>query len=560
SGNVGIGTTGPAQKFHVSGNSILDGKVGLGDSGDSALNATTLQVGVRSAHATTGVTATSENTIRIVQDGGNNIMTSLQFGQGNMTTAGVTALVGALQTSLTGNGLADLVFATKNATGDADVTERMRILSTGNVGIGTASPGAGLDVRANAGRIMGNALYFYGSGNHSDGMPYARLIESWGMRFANPDNRWVLSTAGSLLVGYQPAGTDYGSGNLLVSGNVGIGTTGPGANLDIQRVAGDSSDILRIGSNQNFYFGFARSNSTGALNIQGNQTGNNNIVLAPTSGNVGIGTTSPWRTLSVAGTVGFNSSLTQSSTGDYLCINTGTFEVSRGNGAACSTSSKRFKEQIVDLSYGLAAVLDLRPVSFIYKPEMNVSTSTRIGFIAEEMYETIPEVVNLDRDGLPSGIDYPTLTAVLAKAIQELSAKVENLQETSQSSGSFGLQTLIDALKQVGIYLEEGLVRVTQLIAEKVTAKRAVFEEVELKDKTTGVVYCIRVEGGVLTTSPGGCSAVSPEPTPVPSETGFVTEPELSSEPAPGAAPPPEETSPDADAVMDGGDAEAPAP
>ncbi|MDP3794713.1 MAG: hypothetical protein Q8R13_02165, partial [bacterium] len=47
-----------------------------------------------------------------------------------------------------------------------------------SVGIGTASPGAGLDVRANAGRIMGNTLYFYGSGNHSDGMPYARLIES----------------------------------------------------------------------------------------------------------------------------------------------------------------------------------------------------------------------------------------------------------------------------------------------------------------------------------------------------------------------------------------------
>jgi hypothetical protein len=41
------------------------------------------------------------------------------------------------------------------------------------------------------------------------------------------------------------------------------------------------------------YFDFFRSNATGALHVQGNQTGFNNICLAPTSGNVGIGTTSP---------------------------------------------------------------------------------------------------------------------------------------------------------------------------------------------------------------------------------------------------------------------------
>ena len=35
------------------------------------------------------------------------------------------------------------------------------------------------------------------------------------------------------------------------------------------------------------------------MSIQGNQTGNNNIVLAPTSGNVGIGTTGPGAKLHV---------------------------------------------------------------------------------------------------------------------------------------------------------------------------------------------------------------------------------------------------------------------
>jgi hypothetical protein len=98
----------------------------------------------------------------------------------------------------------------------------------------------------------------------------------------------------------QPTLTDSRM-TITSTGNVGIGTDSPNANLDIQRVAGDSNDILRLGSNQNYYFGFSRNTSNGALQIQGNQTGNNNISLAPTSGNVGIGTASPSHKLVVEG-------------------------------------------------------------------------------------------------------------------------------------------------------------------------------------------------------------------------------------------------------------------
>jgi hypothetical protein len=89
---------------------------------------------------------------------------------------------------------------------------------------------------------------------------------------------------------------------ITVSGsNVGIGTSSPSADLDIKRTAGDNNDILRVGSTDNYYHGFARSNTTGALSIQGNQTNFNNILLAPTSGNVGIGTTSPSDKLDIQG-------------------------------------------------------------------------------------------------------------------------------------------------------------------------------------------------------------------------------------------------------------------
>jgi hypothetical protein len=106
-------------------------------------------------------------------------------------------------------------------------TERMSIVSGGNVGIGTIPlSGIGLDVRTGNGRIQGNALYFYGSGvAPGDGLPYARLTEAYGIRFSSPDSTWVLSTAGSFLIGTSPAGQNWGSGNLIMSGNAGIGTT-----------------------------------------------------------------------------------------------------------------------------------------------------------------------------------------------------------------------------------------------------------------------------------------------------------------------------------------------
>jgi len=114
-----------------------------------------------------------------------------------------------------------------------------------------------------------------------------------GGQHASPFGIWLqVSDTSNLSVNYplllQPNG-----------GNVGIGTASPGANLDVQRVAGDSNDILRLGSNQNYYFGFSRNTSNGALQIQGNQTGYNNISFAPTSGNVGIGTTAPQSKLQI---------------------------------------------------------------------------------------------------------------------------------------------------------------------------------------------------------------------------------------------------------------------
>jgi len=167
------------------------------------------------------------------------------------------------------------------------------------------------------------------------------------------------------------------------------------------------------------------------------------------NGNVGIGTTSPWRTFSVAGTVGFSSTLTSSATGDYLCINTDTYEVSRGAGSICTTSSERYKENFEELAYGLDSVLKLHPISFEYKPELNIGPGRRIGFTAEEVINVIPEAVVLDKEGLPSGVEYEKLTAVLAKAIQELYQKIISLfdKDKEQDQRIAELEARINALE-----------------------------------------------------------------------------------------------------------------
>lgn len=89
------------------------------------------------------------------------------------------------------------------------------------------------------------------------------------------------------------------------------------------------------------------------------------------------------------------------------------------------TSSARFKDNIVDCPYGLTDVLAMQPRAFDYKYEDHKHD---VGFVAEELVGVIPEVVGLDKDGIPEAVMYDRLTAVLCKAIQDLNDKVEALE------------------------------------------------------------------------------------------------------------------------------------
>jgi hypothetical protein len=228
-------------------------------------------------------------------------------------------------------------------------------------------------------------------------------------------------------------------------------------------------------------------------------------------GATGIATTSPWRTFSVNGTVGFSSSLGSGTTGNYLCINTSTYEVT--SGTTCSASSARFKENIADLPYGLAEVMRLRPVFYNYKQEFNPDTSRRVGFIAEEVDGVIPEIVAHDKEGRAEAVAYDNLVAVLAHAIQEQQMSIEGIEEqlgtAEGGEGASFPDRVAAALESFGIQIGQGVSRFTALVAESLTiGSREKPSGITLYDEMTGDPYCLKVSNGTTVTVTGECGAV----------------------------------------------------
>ncbi len=90
-------------------------------------------------------------------------------------------------------------------------------------------------------------------------------------------------------------------------------------------------------------------------------------------------------------------------------------------GTISASSDKRFKTHIETIDNALDLVRKLRGVSFI-KDECE-----RIGVIAQEVGEHIPEVVHEDHKGFLS-VDYGALVAPLIEAVKELADRVERLE------------------------------------------------------------------------------------------------------------------------------------
>jgi trimeric autotransporter adhesin len=92
-------------------------------------------------------------------------------------------------------------------------------------------------------------------------------------------------------------------------------------------------------------------------------------------------------------------------------------------------SSRRFKEQIADMGDSSSKLLQLRPVTFFYKPEYDDgSHQLQYGLIAEEVAKVYPEMVAYDKDGLILTVKYQLLAPMLLNEVRKQNDIIRQLQ------------------------------------------------------------------------------------------------------------------------------------
>jgi hypothetical protein len=103
-----------------------------------------------------------------------------------------------------------------------------------------------------------------------------------------------------------------------------------------------------------------------------------------------------------------------------------------GAGAYVNGSDARLKDNIQSLDAGLDVVKAMRPVTFQYKPDYSKDQSVQPGFIAQELQTAMAGKAYLEgvvQEG-PNHLNvaYQNIIPILVKAIQELEAKVAALE------------------------------------------------------------------------------------------------------------------------------------
>jgi hypothetical protein len=111
-----------------------------------------------------------------------------------------------------------------------------------------------------------------------------------------------------------------------------------------------------------------------------------------------------------------------------------TLKYNTGTGAVTyDTSARAYKKDIQDLNYGLAEILQMSPKKYKYISD----DANDIGFIADEMYEIVPEIVALANneimnsdfeEGEPVSINYDRFAPIFVNAIKELEARIKQLE------------------------------------------------------------------------------------------------------------------------------------
>ena len=131
----------------------------------------------------------------------------------------------------------------------------------------------------------------------------------------------------------------------------------------------------------------------------------------------------------VAGATNFTNNTASTSTTTGALVVTGGVGIG-GNlfvgGALTESSSATLKENITPISGALDLILQLTGVIY---DRRDGSRKNEAGLIAEEVNKVLPNLITLDDQGIPLGVQYTKLTAYLIEAVKSLKAEIDQLKK-----------------------------------------------------------------------------------------------------------------------------------
>ncbi|MDH4238507.1 MAG: tail fiber domain-containing protein [Phycisphaerae bacterium] len=321
----------------------------------------------------------------------------------------------------------------------------------GNVGIGTTGPGARLDVTSSdaaaatigADATTATGIHAVAIGANAD----ANSNYSIAMGTDTRTDGWYSTAIGTNItvsgkrsvgigVGISQANISSDNVMAIMGGKVGIGTTEPGAQMDVTTssgiaVMGETGDtsgagVLGIAHMSNGVYGLSETGN--GVYGKGNSTVGGYAGYfegdVHVNGNVGIGTMDP----------------------DIFMLAVNGMAAKPGGGSWSIFSDMRLKEISGNFERGLSELTKLNPVHYSYRDDNELELPVDkefIGVIAQEVQNVIPEAVEENDKGYLMVNNDPIIWTMV-NAIKELRAQNQELKQR--------LETLERTIEQARFY------------------------------------------------------------------------------------------------------------